>query len=886
MMKTDFQFSNLLGTVYGSGNLVFTPDGNSLLSPVGNRVTIFDLLKEKSATLPLSHRAPIGRLALHPSGTLLLTVDTDGRAILSHLPRRIALYHFSFRAPLTALVFSPSGRHFAAAHGRQIEVWHTPATPESTAEGGLEFAPFVRHRVYTGHYDDITSLEWASDSRFFLTASKDLSARIWSLDPIEGFVPTVLAGHRQGVVGAWFSKDQESILTVSRDGALFIWRYLEKPDSEEEELQWRIAERHYFMQEHSSLTCAAFHPSSNLLITGFSNGIFMIHELPGFAEIQTLSVSQTTVSHIIINSSGTWLALSSAKLGQLLVWDWQSESYILKQQSHHDALNALAYTPDAQRIVTCADDGKIKLWDVRSGFCSVTFTEHTSGVTACEFAKRGNVLFTASLDGSLRAWDLLRYRNFRTFTAPTRLGFSCLAVDPSGEVVAAGSHDADTIHIWSVQSGQLLDRLAGHEGPISSLAFSADGSVLVSGSWDNTVRVWSIFARQQTSEPLAQQANVLALAFRPDSKQIAISTLDGQLTFWSVSEGAQTGGLDGRRDVSGGRKISDRRTAANAAGSKAFETLAYSADGTCILAAGRSKYICLYEVTSGVLLKKFTVSVNLAFDGTQEFLNSKNLTEAGPRALIDTTGEASDLEDRIDRTLPGASRGDASVRRTRPEVRVSGIAFSPSGRAFCAASTEGLLVYELDVGNRFDPFELDVDVTPDAALKALAQRDYLRALVMAFRLNEKRLLQRVFEAVPVADVQLVVKDTPEVYLARLMRLVVAEAEGGPHLEFCLKWLEAITTSWGRVLRERRVEFAAEIRAVTRVAAWVERELRRLGEGNGYLVDYLLGQKSEVGKESAGAAGGLTIAADELERGSLDGSSVGDDDEGGWIGFDT
>jgi hypothetical protein len=39
------QFSNLLGTVYGRGNLVFTPDGNSLLSPVGNRVSVFNLTK-------------------------------------------------------------------------------------------------------------------------------------------------------------------------------------------------------------------------------------------------------------------------------------------------------------------------------------------------------------------------------------------------------------------------------------------------------------------------------------------------------------------------------------------------------------------------------------------------------------------------------------------------------------------------------------------------------------------------------------------------------------------------------------------------------------------------------------------------------------------------
>ncbi|KAI6859806.1 Periodic tryptophan protein, partial [Hortaea werneckii] len=231
--------------------------------------------------------------------------------------------------------------------------------------------------------------------------------------------------------------------------------------------------------------------------------------------------------------------------------------------------------------------------------------------------------------------------------APKRLSFSSLAVDPSGEVVAAGSLDDFDIHIWSVQTGQLLDELSGHEGPVSSLGFAPNGSALVSGSWDHTVRIWSVFNRTQTSEPLQLQADVLCVSVRPDSKQIAVSTLDGQVTFWSLSEGTQEAGLDGRRDVSGGRKLTDRRTAANVAGTKSFNTVTYSADGSIVLAGGNSKYICLYSVETGVLLKKYTVTVNLSLSGTQEFLNSRLLTEAGPQGLLDEQGEASDLEDRL-----------------------------------------------------------------------------------------------------------------------------------------------------------------------------------------------------------------------------------------------
>lgn len=597
-------------------------------------------------------------------------------------------------------------------------------------------------------------------------------------------------------------------------------------------------------------------------------------------------------------------------MGQLLVWEWQSESYILKQQGHLDSMNALVYSPDGQKIITAADDGKIKVWDTNSGFCIVTFTEHKSGVTACEFSKRGNVLFTSSLDGSVRAWDLIRYRNFRTFTAPSRLSFSSLAVDPSGEIICAGSQDAPDIHIWSVQTGQLLDRLAGHEGPVSSLSFAADGGYLVSGSWDHTVRVWDIYGRTQTSEPLQLQSDLLSVAFRPDGKQIAASTLDGQLTYWSVEDAVQEGGVDGRRDISGGRKVTDRRTAANAAGTKSFNTIAYSADGSCLLAAGNSKYICLYDVGTGSLCKKFTVSINTSLDGTQEFLNSKNMTEAGPRALIDETGEASDLEDRIDRALPGARRGDPGVRRTRPEVRVTAVAFSPTSQSFCAASTEGLLIYSLDTTFVFDPFDLDISITPDSILatleaaksstssSALATQttdidttnpSFLKALIMSFRLNESNLIRTVYESIPPQDISHIVRSLPTVYLPRMLRFVAHSADETPHLEFNLRWIEALLSTHGRYFKESSGEFATELRAVQKAVDEIRNDLKRLAEKNMYTLEYLLSKPVTTNDKKQGNNGVMVIDSDVNANGDVKMDDIvggnNDDGNGEWIGLE-
>ena len=78
-MRFNYQFSNLCGTVYRQGNVLFTPDGNSLVSPVGNRVSVFDLVNNRSHTLPVETRRDIARLALSPNAALLLAVDEGAR---------------------------------------------------------------------------------------------------------------------------------------------------------------------------------------------------------------------------------------------------------------------------------------------------------------------------------------------------------------------------------------------------------------------------------------------------------------------------------------------------------------------------------------------------------------------------------------------------------------------------------------------------------------------------------------------------------------------------------------------------------------------------------------------------------------------------------------
>jgi periodic tryptophan protein 2 len=112
------------------------------------------------------------------------------------------------------------------------------------------------------------------------------------------------------------------------------------------------------------------------------------------------------------------------------VWEWKSETYVLKQQGHFFDLNTLAYSPDGFYIATGGDDGKVKLWTTKNHLSFVTFTEHTSKVTALRFVpKKNNTLLSASLDGTVRAYDLVKYRNFRVLEPNKPTQFNSLAVD-------------------------------------------------------------------------------------------------------------------------------------------------------------------------------------------------------------------------------------------------------------------------------------------------------------------------------------------------------------------------------------------------------------------------------------------------------------------------
>ncbi|TGZ66946.1 hypothetical protein CRM22_005055 [Opisthorchis felineus] len=845
-MRLNFKFSNLFGTAYKCGNILFTSNGCGLLSPVGNQINVYDLQTDESTTLDVKSFFNIRHMALSPSVSMLVAVNDAGEASIISLISGSVVSVYPLKHPVTALSFSPDGKFLAIAKGHCVMLFFAPGCQR-------QFNHLELYRVYYGFLDDVTSIDWSTDSCVFLAGCSDNSCRVFSVHRLKKLVVYTLSGHRNPVVGGFFMHNSLDVITVSTDGELCVWDANYKLNEVEFDdtatkgkVLFRLNKRYRYASSaegclNALVTAVSFHKQLRMLITGFDSGHLMLHTIPDFNLISEVKLFEHAITTLTINRSGEWIGAATEDNGQLTVWEWRSQTCHLKAQSHARQMTSLAYSPDGLHLVTGGQDAMVKVWRISGGRAVVTFSEHTAAVTGVTFpASKAKVVISSSLDGTVRAHDLVRYRNFRTLSVPTRqVQFACLAVDAPGSLVAAGGLDSFETFVWSVKTGVLLTALTGHTAPVSSLAFNPDVAgysiELASVSWDGTLRLWDLTGNSgdehnpssvgNTKEVVHFSHDALCVAYRGDGKEIAISFLNGDVVFYDPSEGTEKGAINGKHDLGVAQTTeADLVTPKRSAQARKFQTIAYSADGEHLLAGGDSKYVCLYSIPDRVLLKRFEVTCNLSLDGVQEVHDRRRFL-----AQYSTEAVHAKLSQNISLPIPTSRAGvDRSSRQWRPEIHVSSVQFAPTGDAFAATTTEGVLVYSLASvctgfgfgdhsvldratygGWLFDAVGLDETATPENARLALAEGKQAQALDIAIRLRLHELVKEVMESIPSNQIDFLARQLPTRQVVEFVIPFLARQLSGHsrHVEFYTHWTDSVLRSRGLDLRRGAASWA-------------------------------------------------------------------------------
>ena len=126
-------------------------------------------------------------------------------------------------------------------------------------------------------------------------------------------------------------------------------------------------------------------------------------------------------------------------------------------------------------------------------------------------------------------------------------GVNSVAFSADGTRIVSGSFDK-TIRVWDAGTGKsVMEPLRGHKGRVNSVAFSADGTRIVSGSDDNTIRVWDAHTGKSATEPLrGHLGGVKSVTFSADGTRIVSGSNDKTIRSDTAIDSYYFAFLDGR----------------------------------------------------------------------------------------------------------------------------------------------------------------------------------------------------------------------------------------------------------------------------------------------------------------------------------------------------
>lgn len=263
------------------------------------------------------------------------------------------------------------------------------------------------------------------------------------------------------------------------------------------------------------------------------------------SSIKTLEGHFNSVSTVSITPDAT-IAVSGSEDKTIRVWDIETGKCLKILEGHTGEINAVSLTPDGRIAISGSSDETLRIWDIDSGQCSKILYGHSKSVQCVDITPDVRLAVSGSRDETIRIWDISKGQCKKVIKALS--GISSLRMTADGAFVIVGD-EKGTANILDLRSGDIirplhsylsnfnLDGWGNVKYRVTFVNITPDGKLALTGSNDeNTLWIWNVMNGKLVQTLKGKSEGFRCAEINLHRNRVISANLENEIQVWKIYE--------------------------------------------------------------------------------------------------------------------------------------------------------------------------------------------------------------------------------------------------------------------------------------------------------------------------------------------------------------